>query len=140
MDANTESLIEVVTTQFGIIQQESAKAAARAMGLALAIALASIAVSVLVALSMANRIARTIRTLATGIGQMKCGDLTVRFKVQSKDELGQLARDLDAFAESLKDTMATVQSSSSTSVNVKGELVATATEASASVQIGRAHV
>ena len=133
MDANTESLIEVVTTQFGIIQQESAKAAARAMGLALAIALASIAVSVLVALSMANRIARTIRTLATGIGQMKCGDLTVRFKVQSKDELGQLARDLDAFAESLKDTMATVQSSSSTSVNVKGELVATATEASASV-------
>jgi methyl-accepting chemotaxis protein len=133
MDANTESLIQVVTTQFGIIQEESAKAAARAMNLALAMALASIMVAVLVALSMANRIASTIRTLAAGIGQMKCGDLTVHFTVKSSDELGQLARDLDAFAESLKDAMATVQSSSSTSVTVKEELVATATEASASV-------
>lgn len=133
MDANTESLIQVVTTQFGIIQQESAKAASRAMNLALGIALASIAVAVLFALSMANRIARTIKTLAYGIGEMKCGDLTVNFKVRSRDELGQLARDLDAFAASLKDTMATVQSSSSTSVSVKEELVATTIEASASV-------
>ena len=133
MDANTASLIEVVTTQFGIVQAESAKAATRAMNLALAMALASIAVAVLFALSMANRIARTIRSLAAGIGEMKCGDLRVRFKVKSRDELGQLARDLDDFAESLKTTMAAVQSSSSTSIGVKEELVATATEASASV-------
>jgi methyl-accepting chemotaxis protein len=133
MDANTQSLIQVVSTQFGIIQQESAKAARRAMNLALGMALASIAVAVLFALSMATRIAKTIKTLAAGIGEMKCGDLTVNFKVGSKDELGQLAQDLDAFARSLKDAMATVQSSSSTSVTVKEELVATATEASASV-------
>ena len=133
MDANTASLIQVASTQLGTIQQESARAATRAMNLAMALALAAIAVTVLFTLSMANRIAKTIRTLATGIGEMKGGDLTVKFEASSHDELGQLARDLDALATSLKDAMTTVQSSSSTSVTVKEELVATATEASASV-------
>jgi methyl-accepting chemotaxis protein len=133
MDANTESLIQVVTTQFGIIQQETAKAASKAMSLAFTMALAALTVAVFFALAMASRIARTIRILAAGIGEMKCGDLTVRFKVRSRDELGRLARDLDDFAESLKNAMVTVQSSSTTSMGVKEELVATATEASASV-------
>ena len=133
MDTNTESLIQVVTTQFGIVQEESRKAATRAMTLAGSFALLAIVIAILIALSMANRIARTITVLAAGIGEMKCGDLTVRFRVKSKDELGQLARDLDAFAESLNNAMAAFQSSSSTSIGVKEDLVATATEASASV-------
>jgi methyl-accepting chemotaxis protein len=131
MDDSIATMERLVATQVGIIRKESAAAASRASLIAVGFVAVIIAGALAAALALTGGIVRRIRRLAGGISEMKCGDLTVAFDDASVDELGRLAQDLKAFSAGLRDALAAVQASSTASIAVKEELVATATEASA---------
>ncbi len=131
MDESIATMERLVATQVGIIRKESAVASTRATLIAAGFVALIIAGALAVTIGLTGAISRRIGALADGIAEMKCGDLTVAFGGGSTDELGQLAQDLRDFSMSLRDALAAVQASSSASIAVKEELVATATETSA---------
>jgi len=131
MDATIAAMERLVETQVGIIRAESAKSSTRATLLAAALVVVIVASALIATVALTGAISRRIRRLASGIADMKCGDLTVAFDERSSDELGRLAEDLRSFSASLRDALGTIQASSTSSIAVKEELVATATEASA---------
>ena len=59
------------------------------------------AVALLAGLILTRQITRPVRALTTGASQIAGGDLGCRVKVNSKDELGELARSFNAMADSL---------------------------------------
>jgi PAS domain S-box-containing protein len=59
----------------------------------------------LIALFLANRIARPIHELSSGMLDLAAGKWDVRINVRSKDEMGQLARGFNFMAEHIEDMM-----------------------------------
>jgi two-component system phosphate regulon sensor histidine kinase PhoR len=77
-----------------------------------AIAYASVlafGVAVLLASIAAQRLSRALRELTTAAKRMTAGDLDVRTRIESGDEVGDLAHALDQLAQSLSQTLATLR-------------------------------
>jgi len=66
--------------------------------------LISAAVALLLGLALTRQLTRPIRALTTGARQIAKGDFGYRVKVQSKDELGQMAQSFNSMATSLDDS------------------------------------
>lgn len=95
-----------------------------------------IVVSIFISFIIANKIARSINNLKTGLSIMASGDLTSRIEAITRDEVGQLSRDMSQFQSGLKQSLDTIKEISGVNREVQEELISTASEtSSAAVEI-----
>ncbi|MBN2656076.1 MAG: HAMP domain-containing protein [Spirochaetales bacterium] len=99
-------------------------------------ALVMLILSIIVSVVIANKIAGSINNLKASLSLMASGDLTNEITTASKDEVGQLSRDMSQFQSELNHSLNSIKSISNVNGEVKEELIATASEtSSAAVEI-----
>lgn len=69
----------------------------------------ALAVAVLMSAAAAHLMSRALRGITAAARRMSAGDLTVRTRIGSTDEIGQLGRTLDGLAENLSATLAALR-------------------------------
>ena len=132
LDMNINSFMVIVDTQTGLIREEIIKFTLRAYISAAVFGLVLVFLSVVVAIIIANRIAKSIKSLEHRLELMKNGDLSIRFSIKGKDDIAALSSHLNTFATSLCDSFSVIKATSRRSVEIKEELISTASESSAS--------
>jgi methyl-accepting chemotaxis protein len=132
LDMNINSFMVIVDTQTGLIREEIQKFTFRAYISAAVFGLVLVFLSVLVAIIIANRIAKSIKSLEHRLELMKNGDLSIRFSIKGKDDIATLSSHLNIFATSLCDSFSVIKATSRRSVEIKEELISTASESAAS--------
>ena len=132
LDMNINSFMVIVDTQTGLIREEIGKFTLRAYISAAVFGLVLVLLSVVVAIVIANRIAKSIKSLEHRLELMKNGDLSIRFSIKGKDDIATLSSHLNTFATSLCDSFSVIKATSRRSVEIKEELISTASESSAS--------
>jgi methyl-accepting chemotaxis protein len=95
-----------------------------------------IILSILISFIIAGKISGSINNLETSLSIMASGDLTNSIKAISKDEIGQLSRDMSDFQSGLNHSLNKIKEISHVNSEVKEELISTAAEtSSAAVEI-----
>ncbi|MBN2656365.1 MAG: hypothetical protein JXR86_04835 [Spirochaetales bacterium] len=94
----------------------------------------TIVLALFIAFRVSNSIAGSIRSIEGNISVMAQGNLTRNFDSRSKDEIGALSKMMNDFQTGLRQTIQTMKDLSLRSTEVKGELMATTTETSASAE------
>jgi len=90
----------------------------------------------LVAMLIARSITRSIRLIETKVGLVAAGDLTVRFSLNSKDEIGRLSEHLDSMIAAWSEAVQVIQSSAHENSDVGEQLTKSVeTSTSSAVQI-----
>jgi len=87
-----------------------------------------------VALLLAQRVAAVLAEVRRTVGEAAKGDLTAQAKVESKDELGQMAGSLSLFLRELERSMSQVAQASNDVAHASRELSSGATELSSGAQ------
>ena len=87
----------------GMLEQKFTDLRRSTMWVFLGIALAGIAAALLISYFLANTILKPINHLVFASERLAQGDLTHRVELESKDEIGELAKTFNFMAESLKD-------------------------------------
>lgn len=82
-----------------------------------------IIMALLLALVMSRSIIRAIQSLVRDIGIMAKGDLTFRFKVASKDEIGQLSQDLNHVLEMFDASLQQIQGAAKINQVIRQEVI-----------------
>jgi methyl-accepting chemotaxis protein len=80
---------------------------------------------VLIAVRLARSISRPVRAMLPELRKMAAGDLTAAFKAASKDELGELAVNLNQTVIGIRSLVATIKSRSTSLSSVGDELAST---------------
>jgi methyl-accepting chemotaxis protein len=126
--------LQVINKQYAMISAEIKKVESRSVIIAIVAMLAILGATVFLALRISSGIVDSIKSIESGIGAMKDGDLTRALSVSTKDEIGLLSSDLDIFATSLRSSLSKIQSVSTENIAMKDTLVATAEEALSSAE------
>lgn len=87
--------------------------------------------SITISFINAGKIAGSINNLETSLTIMASGDLTNSIEASSKDEIGQLSREMSDFQSGLNLSLNTIKDISHINSEVKEELISTAAETSA---------
>ncbi len=122
----------VVADQFTVIDQEVAKIQARSRILSISIIVVIVALTFGIFFRITGRIAGSIRRVEGGIAAMKAGDITTRFTPETRDEIGTLATNLNAFSDTLKVAISHVQEVSRDNIRLKESLIVTTEQTSTS--------
>jgi methyl-accepting chemotaxis protein len=86
--------------------------------------------SILAAYFISQRISAPIQKIVTLVSQIAKGDLTHKVKIRSKDEIGELAKQLNIMVDSLKNLLSEVSLSSSQVAAFSEELTSSGEESS----------
>jgi methyl-accepting chemotaxis protein len=136
LDESLKVTRQVVEKKDAEINLEYAKIKERSSLAGLSVILLALAASIALSFVLARNIARDLSGLGTTVAQVSAGDLRVRFGRRSKDELGLLARDIDALLESLTAAFKRIQAASAENLEVKDQLAQSVSSAtSSSVEI-----
>jgi methyl-accepting chemotaxis protein len=130
MNNSLDSSGTVISKQYAIMDKQISAIRARALTLALSIVLAIAGITIAGAMLVAASIARSIIGIEKIVALIKDGDLTQRFKVLSKDEIGKLTNNLNLFLETLAASMLRIKEVSQANIDAKNKLVDANTEAS----------
>lgn len=104
--------------------------------ISLGVTIIVIVLSIIISFIIARKIARSISNLEMSLSIMASGDLTNSIKAITKDEIGQLSRDMANFQSGLNHSLNRIKDISHVNSEVKEELISTATEtSSAAVEI-----
>jgi methyl-accepting chemotaxis protein len=125
----TKSLLmasEVIDRQREDIARETARIKARSSVLVALAALAIFAFTILIATRVTSGLARSMRAIASRIDEMKEGKLSGELMIESRDEIGALARDLASFSSGLGASIAGIQRASAENLLMKERLFAAA--------------
>jgi len=109
----------------------------------LAVILVAVGAGVLLSLTFARDLVRALSSLGSRLSQVKEGNLGVRFAVNRTDELGGLARDLDAVIETVSQAFRRIQQAAHSNEMVKSRLldsVGTATASTVEIEAGSASI
>lgn len=90
-----------------------------------------IVLSIIISFFIAGKIAGSISNLEISLSIMASGDLTNSIKATTKDEIGQLSRDMSDFQSGLNHSLNNIKEISNINSEVKEELISTAAETSA---------
>ncbi|MBN2628527.1 MAG: HAMP domain-containing protein [Spirochaetales bacterium] len=131
-----ETSIMTIDEQAGLVSSLVLAAEKRSYAIAAVIiagiVLAALAVSSLLTRSIVSAIGR----LSVEIERMGRGDLTCRFDLNKKDEIGILASDLDTMLGALNDSLCSIKVASQRNIRLKNELIIAVSDAtSSSVEI-----
>jgi methyl-accepting chemotaxis protein len=131
-----EAAIGVIDKQSALIDAEIGKIKTRSVLIAVAAMLLIVGTAAVITLRMGRDIATRIRTIESGIGAMRGGDLTQEFDESRSDEIGSVSADLSYFNDNLRVSIAKIQMVSTENISMKDTLIATAEESlSAAEQI-----
>lgn len=138
-----QTLNQALTVTQGLIQKKDetiqaglAQVKDRSSLVGLVAILAAVALAVALSLALAQNITKGLLTLGGTVAKVGSGDLRVRLRSRRKDELGTLARDIDAFLDTLTAAFQRIQTASAENLQVKDQLVQSVGSATASaVQI-----
>ncbi|MBB6481448.1 methyl-accepting chemotaxis protein [Spirochaeta isovalerica] len=129
-----ESSLDILNNQSEIIN-EGIDAQVRTSYLFMGVLIAiTVFLALIIAFRVSNSIAGSIRSIEGNISVMAQGNLTQDFDSRSKDEIAVLSRMMNDFQSGLRQTIQTMKDLSNRSTEVKGELIATTTETSASAE------
>jgi methyl-accepting chemotaxis protein len=133
------SLTVGLTTSATVIDQQNAEIAKeialvedRSTLIALAAVIAVMVVALVLTLRSTGKISGAIRSIQSGIGALKDGDLMREFPVLDSDEIGALSADLGSFVSGLRHSIAHIQAASAENIAMKESLLGTVEEASSS--------
>ncbi|MBN1765584.1 MAG: CZB domain-containing protein [Sedimentisphaerales bacterium] len=88
----------------------------------------SVFTATLLGFILSRSISRVIKKIAGATQAIARGDLTQNLKIKSKDETGDLARDLNSMTENLRKIVNQINNNASTIAGVATELAATSTQ------------
>ena len=131
LDSNLASTNDVVIEQFIKINEMITKRELRAYITGAVIVLVVSVLAFFAAFILASRITRDIRLAATGVERMSSGEIYHVFDIKSKDELGALGQNLNVLTENLRGAFNSMKNSSNRGVELKGELIASASQTAA---------
>ncbi|MDA3955666.1 methyl-accepting chemotaxis protein [Oceanispirochaeta sp.] len=95
-----------------------------------------IVLSIIISFIIAGQIAGSISNLETSLSIMASGDLTKSINATTRDEMGQLSKDMSDFQSGLNHSLNKIKEITHINSEVKEELISTATEtSSAAVEI-----
>lgn len=119
------------------VNREIATIRERSTLVALSVALGIIILVTASSLLMARGIARSMEYISRLIGTMGTGDLTCRFNLTRRDEIGALGRNLDHLLENLNAALSRIREASVQNRRLRQELMHTVTDSTtSSVEIG----
>ncbi|MDC7126919.1 MAG: HAMP domain-containing protein, partial [Spirochaetales bacterium] len=130
MDSNLTTTHNVVTQQFEIIDNMIVAKERKSYILGIAIVFFIGIAALIVAFFITSKISLSVKNAADGIERMSTGDVSKDFEIQSKDEIGDLEKDLNILSQSLRASMLSLKSSSSRGCELKEELITSANETS----------
>ena len=133
----TKSLLtasEVIDRQREDIARETAAIKSRSSIFVALAALAIFAFTILMATRVTSGLARSMGAIAARIDEMKGGNLAGELAIESRDEIGALARDLSSFSSVLGASIAAIQKASAENLLMKERLFAAATGAKGSAE------
>ena len=129
--------VKLIEEKEGIVASEIVRIEKRSMTLALLILAALLAAVLSGSILLARSIARGILALRGNVEIMGSGDLTRRFDLQRRDEIGSLGMDLDRLLDSLNTSLSKIQGASKQNKLMREDLIRVVSEASSSaVEIG----
>ena len=129
-----ESSVDVLSSQYEIIEKEIKELTQTSYIVTAVLILISLLIAMIISFRVSNTIVRSIKSIEGNISIMSQGDLTKDFNARSKDEIGALSGFMNEFQINLKNTIKTMKDLSNRSTDVKGELITTTTETSASAE------
>ncbi len=132
LDETITTSVGVISDQNSVIDHEVSMIEGRSRLITIGIIVVLVALTFGVFFILTGRLARSIQLVEAGIAAVKDGDLTTRFNVRSRDEIGMLASNLNIFGDTLKETISHVQRVSRDNIQLKGSLIVTTEQASAS--------
>jgi len=106
-------------SQINVVLQKISDRAALTAG---AIVVLIVAASLVLILFLAGRVSRSIVRIGVDVRALKDGDLTRRFTLSQKDEVGQLGRDMDTFLERHRTVVRNIQAVAAENHRVKDDL------------------
>ena len=126
----------VIARQASFIEEEVGKIKSQAF---LTVALVLLVMLLLVTAAsfwLARSITTAIRSIDRNIALVSNGDLTIRFQLKSRDELGRLATNLDKMIDAWNTSLSIIQKAASDQSKMKEQLVQTvSTATSSSIEI-----
>ena len=131
IDSNLVSTHMVVEEQFAVIDSIIKTRENQSYIFGIVVIILISIVGFIFALITTSRIAKNIRLAAMGIAGITSGDLSVRFEIATRDELGELGRDLNLLTDNLKQVFQFMKTSSNRGVELKEELITSAEQTSA---------
>ncbi|MCK5201244.1 MAG: methyl-accepting chemotaxis protein, partial [Spirochaetales bacterium] len=132
LDNTLETSIDVITSQFEIIDKEIS-AIERITGIcSLCAALLILLLSILFSSRIAKTIEKSIVSIEKNVSIMATGDLSVDFAVNSKDEIEKLGLNMNKFQKGLRSALIQIKELSNSNTSVKEDLICTASETSSS--------
>ena len=129
-----QSSVDVLNNQYAIITAEIDSLTGSSYMVSGIIILISLIISTLIAIRISNSIVKSIGRIEGNITVMAKGDLTRIFDEKKKDEIGVLSHFMNEFQKSLRNTIKKMKDLSIRSNEVKGELMTTTSETSASAE------
>jgi methyl-accepting chemotaxis protein len=123
---------DVIAEKQALIDKELAAVGARSLAITLAIGALLMALALLMAFMVSRSLARPIVSIERTIRNLGTGDLRERAAVETKDELGLLGGNLNAFLDSLEASIAEIQAVSRENAELKRGLVQALAGASSS--------
>lgn len=129
-----ESSLKVLNDQMEVINSGIEEKVRFSYLLMALLIVSSVVLALIIAGRVSNSISRSIKKIEGNISIMTQGNLTKEFDELSKDEIGTLSSFMNTFQGGLRQTITTMKNLSERSTDVKGELIATTTETSASAE------
>jgi Methyl-accepting chemotaxis protein len=129
---NLSATTAVIREKNELVAREVASIRGRSAATAVALIAAVFALATIWALAASAGIAQAILSLASTAAVMVRGDLTRRFGLERKDEIGRLGRDLDSMLASLDSSLGKIQDVAARNREMRESLLAVATEAQSS--------
>ena len=117
------TIISELDTQTNTILNEAHKFETRAQRFVILVVFLVVMIPLGLALLLANLLATRIKKIDIGISRMKDGDLADRIEVKSRDEMGNLTRNVNDFTEELGRSILKIKEASGTNLAVKEDLL-----------------
>lgn len=120
--ANLDKMSQNVNTDSDAKVESNVKIANASNYILVVCIIVVVALGVVIAFIITRMISRPVMQTAELAGAMAAGDMTQRLKVNSKDELGDMANALNSTCEKLAAMLKTIQASSATLANSASEV------------------
>lgn len=130
VDASISQIIE----QKEMIQRAVAERRQRTFLFSIALAIVIIFLSIVVGFSVIRGIQRPLRNIREDVGILSSGDLRRTIHLSGRDEITDLARDLNAFIDVLKGSVQAISGLSTENRGIKEELMVSTEESSRIVE------
>jgi methyl-accepting chemotaxis protein len=134
------SNVEVLGRQIEVINTEIRKLSRRQNTVMNIGIIAAIILSVILSSLIIRVIIKRIKSLQNDIEILATGNLTVRAQDDGRDELSELGKNLNDFADKLRNTFATIQSGSQLNTQARNDLLIALEDSVGSVEEGERNV